>query len=67
MKTSQDMRVARALPGPKTPRRKRHRIYALHQLERMSLVTSAATAERDLTRAGTRKDWFFLSMVLIAL
>src|SRR3989442_14129991 len=27
-----DMLVARALPGPKTPRRKRHRIYALdHQ------------------------------------
>src|SRR5216110_2586381 len=23
-----DMRVARSLPGPKTPRRKRHRIYA---------------------------------------
>src|SRR5207249_11121874 len=27
-----DMRVARALPGPKTPRRKRHRIYALDHL-----------------------------------
>src|SRR5438309_4516856 len=34
-----DMRVARALPGPKTPRRKRHRIYALDHLgsERCSL------------------------------
>src|SRR5438445_10333248 len=27
-----DMRVTRALPGPKTPRRKRHRIYALDHL-----------------------------------
>ncbi len=67
MKTSRDMRVARDLPGPKTPRRKRHQIYAFHHLERMSLVTSAATAERDLTRAGTQKDCLLLSMVLIAL
>ena len=29
-----DMLVARALPGPKTPRRKRHRIYALDHLAR---------------------------------
>src|SRR6266511_2991096 len=34
-----DMRVARALPGPKTPRRKRHRIYDLDHL-----VASAAAA-----------------------
>src|SRR6266404_8210013 len=27
-----DMLVARALPGPRTPRRKRHRIYALDHL-----------------------------------
>src|SRR5438105_6122494 len=27
-----DMLVARALPGPKTPRRKHHRIYALDHL-----------------------------------
>src|SRR6266699_3135331 len=27
-----DMLVARALPGPQTPRRKRHRIYALDHL-----------------------------------
>src|SRR5438105_4634674 len=31
-----DMRVARALPGPKTPRRKRHRIYALDHFARES-------------------------------
>src|SRR6266700_3471217 len=31
-RSTRDMRVARALPGPKTPRRKRHRIYALDHL-----------------------------------
>ena len=30
-----DMLVARALQGPKTPRRKRHRIYALDHLARL--------------------------------
>jgi hypothetical protein len=59
-KSSRDMRVARDLPGPKTPRCKRHRIYAHDQVGRMSLVTSAATAECDLTRAGTQKDCFLL-------
>ena len=33
-----DMRVARALPGPKTPRRKRHRIYAHDHLGPQSYV-----------------------------
>src|SRR5437870_8441927 len=33
-----DMRVARALPGPKTPRRKRHRIYARDHLPTTAVI-----------------------------
>src|SRR5436309_15829188 len=35
-----DMRVARALPGPKTPPRKRHRIYALDHLGAKTIPAS---------------------------
>src|SRR2546425_4425978 len=38
-----DMRVARALPGPKTPRRKRHRIYALDHLGSKSSMAPGET------------------------
>src|SRR5205823_14404499 len=40
-----DMRVARSLPGPKTPRRKRHRIYALDHLATTADILRGNSAE----------------------
>src|SRR5437667_5280710 len=40
------MRVARSLPGPKTPRRKRHRVYALDHLV-PHFINTATFATRD--------------------
>src|SRR6266853_6508620 len=42
-----DMRVARALPGPKTPRRKRHRIYALDHLVGGGTSNGSASAREQ--------------------
>src|SRR3989442_3050615 len=44
-----DMRVARALPGPKTPRRKRHRIYALDHLAQWNDAVAATNRFNGLS------------------
>src|SRR2546429_3898905 len=46
-----DMRVARSLPGPKTPRRKRHRIYALDHL-----VSTTTFLRRSSRRGPTQRS-----------